>query len=270
MPDGRAETDAFHGVRFLGIGAHPDDLEIMAWHGIFSGLERRAFAGVIIADGAGSPRTGGTEGLSAEALVERRWAEQREAARVGRYAFVASLGLPSTEVRRVPNPSIEQALGDLLSRVRPEVVYTHNMFDAHDTHVAVTLHAIAALRALPPALRPRVVYGCEVWQGLDWLPEPARVAFDVGGRDQLARALLAGYTSQIEGGKRYDVATLGRKHAHATFARSDALDEAEALELAVDLTPLVSDPSLDVRAFSLGLVSRFADTLSARLRRFGV
>ena len=34
IPDGLADDDAFRRVTHLGIGAHQDDLEIMAFHGI--------------------------------------------------------------------------------------------------------------------------------------------------------------------------------------------------------------------------------------------
>jgi len=61
-----------------------------------------------------------------------------------------------------------------------EVVYLHNPADKHDTHVALLLRCLEALRALPAARRPRRVLGCEVWRDLDWLVDADKVALDAG------------------------------------------------------------------------------------------
>jgi len=60
VPDGLAAEDAFRRVTHLGIGAHQDDLEIMAFHGIQKcfGSRELWFGGVTCTDGAGSPRAG--------------------------------------------------------------------------------------------------------------------------------------------------------------------------------------------------------------------
>ena len=58
VPDGQPVETALHRVTHLGIGAHQDDLEFMAFHGILAGYEKRSFAGVTCTDGSGSSRTG--------------------------------------------------------------------------------------------------------------------------------------------------------------------------------------------------------------------
>ena len=90
---------------------------------------------------------------------------------------------------------------------------------------------IAAIRRCPPAERPEKLYGCEVWRDLDWLTDEDKVVFDVSAHENLQAALLGVFDSQICGGKRYDLATLGRRRAHATYFASHGTDDATGLEL---------------------------------------
>src|SRR5262249_62183192 len=100
--------------------------------------------------------------------------------------------------------------------------------------------------------------GGEVWRDLDWLSDADKVAEDVGGRESLTAALIGLFDSQIAGGKRYDLAVAGRRRAHATYHESHAVDASTALCYAMDLTPLVVDPSLDPTAYVQRLLDRFA------------
>jgi len=145
------------------------------------------------------------------------------------------------------------------------VVYTHNLADKHDTHVAVALRAIAAIRLLPAADRPGRLYGCEVWRDLDWMPDEEKVAFDLSAHEDLQAALLGVFDSQIRGGKRYDLATRGRRRAHATYADSHGKDRATSLSYAMDLTPLVTDPSLSPAAYVRGVIDRFRADVDSRV-----
>ena len=67
--------------------------------------------------------------------------------------------------------AVVEDLEQILRAARPEFVYLHNLADKHDTHVAVALRSIAALRAVRQDVKPKRVYGCEVWRDLDWLPD---------------------------------------------------------------------------------------------------
>ena len=144
---------------------------------------------------------------------------------------------------------------------RPRVVYTHNPADKHDTHVAVAGTVLAALRALPPEQRPERVLGCEIWRDLDWLPDARKVLLDVSGRENLAAALSGVFDSQISGGKRYDLAVLGRRRAQATFFASHDVDQAGMLTLALDLMPLLRDPTLSL----VDYLARLADEFKAEV-----
>jgi len=159
-------------------------------------------------------------------------------------------------------------LAALFAGCSPDVVYLHNPADKHDTHVAVFLRTLEALRALPAEKRPKRVLGGEVWRDLDWLIDADKVALDSGRRPELALALLQVFDSQITGGKRYDLAAAGRRLAHATFHTSHETDRLEGITWAMDLTPLVNDPALDVAAFTLGHLDRLRADVADRLVRF--
>ena len=137
--------------------------------------------------------------------------EQKRAAFVGDYAAQVLLDYPSTIVKSSANLDPVEDLTELLRLARPEVVYTHNLADKHLTHVAVALRTIDAPRRLPPEERPQKVFGCEVWRGLDWMVDDDKVVFDTTPHENLQMALLGVFNSQICGGKRYDLSTMGRR-----------------------------------------------------------
>ena len=87
-------------------------------------------------------------------------------------------------------------LKTLVAAARPEIVYTHNPTDRHETHVAVGLRVIEALRELPADFRPKHLYGVEDWRDLDWMVEEDKIYFDVSGHDNLAAALIEVFDSQ--------------------------------------------------------------------------
>ncbi len=269
VPSGLAPAAALARTTHLCVAAHQDDIEILAYHGIAEcrGRADRWFSGVVVTNGGGSPRAGRYARLSDEEMQAVRRREQRRAARLGGYSIQIQLAHPSAAVKRPGPTGVAADLRQIFAGCRPEIVYLHNPADKHDTHVAVFLRCLEAIRSLPKAQRPRQVLGCEVWRDLDWLPDTEKVALDVSAQPQLAQRLLAVFKSQIGGGKRYDRATLGRRAAHATFHVADATDAATALTFAMDLTVLARVDSLDVEACVRGMLRRFRDDVAARLRR---
>ncbi len=241
----------------LGIGAHADDLEFMAYAGI---AECRAgggiFGGVTVTDGGGS--VGGVDDL-----VTVRRAEQREAAEMGGYAVMIQLGLSSAEVR-TPG-ALAGDLAEIFSVARPQIVYTHNPADRHETHVGVSAAVIEALGKVEKSRRPHKVYGCEVWRDLDWLTAEDRIRLDCGRDAEFAARLNAVFRSQIDGGKRYDLAVAGRRRAQATFDDPRAADAAEMVTLAMDLTPLVAEAGLSMRDFVAAKLDRFREEVLRHL-----
>lgn len=263
VPDGTEPMAALARTTRLGIGAHQDDLEFFAYHGIAACFARpdEWFAGVTVTNGAGSARTGVYERFTDEAMVDVRRQEQRAAATLGQYGAIVQLDHPSAAVKEAANASPVEDLHALLRATRPDTVYLHNPADRHATHRGVFAKALAALRRLPAAERPARVYGCEVWRDLDWLPDGAKIALPVSEKPHLQAALNGVFDSQISGGKRYDLAVMGRRLAHATFHDSHAVDQETGLTFAMDLTPLVLDDSLSTEAFLGDLLKRFEDDL---------
>lgn len=269
VPDDMGVEQALARVTHLGIGAHQDDLEIMAFHGIRECYARhdRWFGGITCTDGGGSARVGPYAGYSDEDMRRVRAQEQNKAARIGEYVFMAQLAHPSANVKSPTYTGLRTDLAALLAQMRPQVVYTHNPADKHDTHVAVLVAVLEVLRALPSDRRPARVLGCEVWRGLDWMLDSDKVALDVGGREHLFHSLVGVFDSQIAGGKRYDLATLGRARANATYYESHGVDTSDLIWFAMDLTPLIQDPQPDLLEFVDRHLRAFADDVRARLAR---
>ena len=145
-------------------------------------------------------------------------------------------------------------------------MYLHNPMDRHDTHVAVFCRCLEALRSLPPGRRPAKVLGCEVWRDLDWALDADKVALDAGRRPELAGPIVAVFASQIAGGKRYDLAALGRRAAHATFHTSHATDRFDGITWALDLRPLLEAAAPSVESFVEERLARFRADILSRLR----
>lgn len=267
--DGVPETDALARTTLMGIGAHQDDLEIMAYHGILEcfGKSDQWFAGVTVTNGSGSARDGFYADFTDEQMMTIRRVEQKKAAHLGEYGIQFLLDYPSSEVKDTANPDPKDDLREILDAARPSVVYTHNFADKHDTHVAVASRVIQAIRELPADARPKRVLGCEVWRDLDWMIDEDKVAMDVAPHESLAMALLGVFDSQDCGGKRYDLASMGRRRAHATYHATHDVDVTDGLTFAMDLTPLIQDESLTIRDHVQAHIARFADEVTDRLDR---
>ncbi|MDO8684193.1 MAG: PIG-L family deacetylase [Armatimonadota bacterium] len=269
VPDGKTVDEALSRTTHMAIGAHQDDLEIMAYHGILEcfGNPDKWFAGVVVTNGAGSPRDDLYANYTDEQMQVVRRLEQKKAAFLGEYTAQVLLNFTSSAVKDPANTDVVNDLKAILKAARPKIIYTHNLADKHDTHVGSALRVIQAIRELPDDMRPEALYGCEVWRDLDWMNDDDKIALDVAAHENLAAALLGVFDSQICGGKRYDLATIGRRRAHATYHASHGTDETTSLNFAMDLTPLVRNTSLDVMDYTLGFIKRFEDEIATRVRK---
>ncbi len=213
VPDDTPQNQAIERTTHMAIGAHQDDIPIMAHHGIMScfGRPDRWFLGVTVTDGAGSPRGALYADYTDEQMREVRNAEETKAAVIGDYTAALLLDYPSKAVKDPDDMVIIEDLTAIIAAAHPEVVYTHN----------------------------------------------------------LAAALMGVYDSQVSGGKRYDLATEGRRLAHATFSESHAVDDAQALIYAMDLTPLISDDDLDPTRHVIGHLDRLQADIVSRIGRVG-
>ncbi len=263
--------EALQRTTHLAISAHQDDIEIMAAAPILQCFQNKDlwFTGVVMTDGRGSPRDDLYKDYSDEAMRQVRFKEQKKAAIVGEYAAQVMLDYPSAAVKDGSNKQPIQDLAQILIATHPLFIFTHNLADKHDTHVATALKVLAAVRSLPERERPQKLFGCEVWRDLDWMVDTDKVAFDLTSHENLQAALLGVFDSQICGGKRYDLATMGRRRANATYFESHGVDVTTGLAYAMDLTPLILSPENDVISFVQECIQHFAQDVANRLTRLG-
>jgi LmbE family N-acetylglucosaminyl deacetylase len=271
VPDGLPPEQALKRTTHMAIAAHQDDIEIMAAAPILTCFQQENlwFTGVVVTDGRGSPRDDLYKNYTDEEMRQVRFKEQKKAAVIGEYAAQVMLDYPSKLVKDGSQLKPVEDLASLLRISHPKNVYTHNLADKHDTHVGVAMKVIAAIRSLPEAERPQKLYGCEVWRDLDWMVDSDKVSMDLTKHENLQAALLGVFDSQICGGKRYDLASMGRRRANATYFESHGVDLTLGLSYAMDLTPLIHGPDQDVVSFVQQFITRFAQDMADRMRRVG-
>ncbi|HSJ86243.1 MAG TPA: PIG-L family deacetylase [Anaerolineales bacterium] len=269
VPDRTPEEQALSRTTHLCLAAHQDDIEIMAAHPILECFQRddQWFTGVVVTDGRGSPRDSLYKNYTDEEMRLVRFKEQRKAAVVGEFAAQIMLDIPSKEIKDASQRGPVEDILEILQATKPKFVYTHNLADKHDTHVAVALRVIQALRRLDSAERPKRVVGCEVWRALDWMLDSDKVTMDLSAHENLQVALLGVFDSQIAGGKRYDLASMGRRRANATYWESHGVDETTGLSYGMDMTSLMNDPNLAPADFAGQFIQRFSDDVQERVRR---
>ena len=269
VPDGVAAEKALARTTHLCIAAHQDDIEIMAAQPILECFQQqdRWFTGVVVTDGRGSPRNGMYEGYTDEEMRAVRFKEQRKAAMVGEFSAQVMLDIPSSFIKDAARSGPVDDLAAILRAAKPKIVYTHNLTDKHDTHAGVALRVIEALRRLDRSERPERIVGCEVWRALDWMVDADKVVMNLSAHENLQFALLGVFDSQIAGGKRYDLASMGRRRANATYFESHDVDASTGLSYAMDMTPLMKDASLKPAEFVQALIHRFEQDVNERIGR---
>ena len=121
VPDGTAPEAAIARTTHLCISAHQDDIEIMAYHGVAEcfGRKDKWFTGVVVTNGAGSPRTGIYGDYTDQEMQKVRVLEQRKAAYVGEYACQIQLAFTSAEVK---NPKETVVVEDLAKILRGRAI----------------------------------------------------------------------------------------------------------------------------------------------------
>ncbi|GIT05788.1 MAG: hypothetical protein CM1200mP29_11990 [Verrucomicrobiota bacterium] len=156
----------------------------------------------------------------------------------------------------------------ILAETRPQVVYTHNFADKHDTHVAVVVPLIRAFANYRRTSGRERFTASRFGATSIWVLDDEKVLLDMSNRPNLVRAFISIFDSQITGGKRYDLALEGRLRSNATFFDSHAVDEMNLASYAMDLKPLVDDPSLDIAGYVDGCIERFREDVRSRVSRF--
>lgn len=269
VPDRIDEATALSRTTHLAISAHQDDIELMAPQGVLEcfGSKEKFFTGVVTADGAGSPRNGLYASYTDEEMKEVRIREQQKAAFVGDYSAQLQLGYTSSQIKDPNNEAIIDEYVEILRATRPEVIFTHNLADKHDTHMGVVTKVIKAIRRLTKDERPSKLYGGEVWRNLDWLLDTDKVVFDTSEHPNITAGIMSVFDSQICGGKRYDLASEGRRVANATYFASHGCDTATSLNYCMDLTPLIEDDTIDLTYYVLTFIDRFKNDVVERIKK---
>jgi len=267
IPDNLPVEEALERTTHLAVGAHQDDLEIIAAGPILECFQNpdQWFTGIVITDGRNSPRSGKYKDLTDDEMRLVRNQEQKKAAQIGEYGALVLLDHESETVKDSNQHVVVGDLTRLLETTDPNYVYTHNLADKHDTHVAVALRVIQAIRRLPEPTNLLKVFGCEMWRDLDWVLDNEKVLFDLFTHEELQSALIRVYESQIEGGKRYDLAAIGRRRANATYFGTHSADSVQGLSYGMDLTPLISERETDIAAYIHGYIQRFAEDVDKRI-----
>lgn len=83
---------------------------------------------------------------------------------LGNYSMHVFLRYPSSVVKDNNNPAPIEEIKSLVKATSPTIIYTHNLADKHPTHVAVAGNTIKALRELANDLKPKKLFGREVWR----------------------------------------------------------------------------------------------------------
>lgn len=264
IPDGQDPDDAYSRTTHLAIVAHQDDIEIMAIDGILACYQRkdRWFVGLVVTNGAGSARAGIYMDYSDEDMRAVRNKEQFKAAYIGEYSAQFLLDYSSAEVKDPSNIKTVEDIRSVIHATTPEIIYTHNLADKHPTHIAVALRTIQALRSMTDIYQPERVIGCEVWRDLSWMLDEDKVVLDCSIQENLQMALVGIFDSQITGGKRYDLATMGRRRANATYFASHDVDISTGMTFGMDLTPLIIDPHLDINEYVQSFIKSFQEDVS--------
>ncbi len=248
----------------LCIAAHQDDVEIMAASSIVECFNNpdKNFTAITVTDGAGSPRSGRYSDTSFEEMIEIRKLEQQNAAKIGDFSSI-QLSYKSSLVKAA-DEALFNELKELVSKAKPSIVITHNLADKHETHVRLALLVVKVLKSLSENDRPKAVYGAEVWRGLDWLADEDKLLLDTSDNEQLQKELLSAFVSQIDGGKRYDLATMGRRCANATFLASHSTDKLKSCSYAMDLSPLIYG-DMTAKQFMKRHLEKFSNDILSKL-----
>jgi len=239
VPDGTQDGEIR--TTHMWIGAHQDDAECAAFGPILECYEDADlwFTVVTVADGSGSPRGGRFANFTDEEMKIERRNEQNTAAAIGKYAAMYQLAYPSSEVKMRNNKELVSELANIILRCRPEYIFTHNLADKHETHVAVVLRVISALKLIQDTFKPKSVISLEGWRGLDWINDDEKVIIPTSGAEDLELALLQVFQSQIDGGRSYDIAAISRRTSNAVFFESHDVAKYLAMNFGMDITDLV-------------------------------
>ena len=107
-----------------------------------------------------------------------------------------------------------------------------------------------------------------MWRDLDWLNDDDKQVLNVEAHENLAAALLGVFDSQIAGGKRYDLATMGRRRAHATYHASHGTDDSTGPHVRHGPDSAHQQPLPRPEDYVDSFIERFAKEVATRIAKF--
>lgn len=255
--------------KILAIAAHQDDIELMAFSGISKSIieEEYSFIGVVCTNGKSSPRIGKYKNMTNDDMILERRKEQCKASEIGRYEACYLLDYDSFEVKKSCK-ALKKDLKSIIDEYKPDIIYTHNKFDKHETHLGVVFNVIEFLKTIRDEYKPKKFIGCEVWRDLDWLDDLKKVILDCGLDEQKQLDILNVFESQVVGGKRYDLAGVGRRYANATFFESHSVHNIKMTNYGIDLYPLIQNKSLSLKKFAKEYLKDFERECLLNIKNF--
>ena len=240
----------------------------MAYHGVAEcfGRKDKWFTGVVVTNGAGSPRTGIYGDYTDQEMQKVRVLEQRKAAYVGEYACQIQLGFTSAEVKNPKETVVVEDLTKILrrrqARVRlPAQSRRQARYPRRRDHA---LHRRAARRARSGEAEEGLRLRSLARSRLAARRRQAGAA-RVSARSNIAAALVGVFDSQVSGGKRYDLATAGRRLAHATYLRLPRHRPGKRPQFRHGPDAAGGESRLTSSDYVLGLVDRFRADVEKRV-----
>jgi LmbE family N-acetylglucosaminyl deacetylase len=254
-PTSTTKKDVLNKSSSLVIVAHQDDIEIAAAN-LIAALRHsneQYVTGIVTTDGARAPRSGKYADYTDPQMAAERIVEQNKAAELGNFG-VFQLGHPTPSVLARTGEGSEfetlvQEIQAVIMRTKPEIIYVHSPLDGHPTHNATTAATFEALKRLPPEFEmPKQIIGCEVWRGLDWLPntkdypltQKLLCTIDMSGAVDCFKEIIACHQTQIVGGTDYERTVVSRWQANVMAnPHKTTVDAPQYIALGLDLTEFV-------------------------------
>jgi LmbE family N-acetylglucosaminyl deacetylase len=257
---GDGEEDLSLGTH-LAIGAHPDDLEIMAGPLIEECLEdaRKKLVGVVCTHGVSDSFLSENSKPLISKKIDVRRTEQLKAAELGGYFAVVQLGHSSGAVKDTSFSLLKEQLTALINTIKPQTVYTHNPFDRHQTHRAIFRNVFETLK--DSHYSPEEFLGCEVWRGLDWIDSEKKRALSIKNPAFIEK-LISCFSSQQDSQRDYALGLRSRLKANQTFNDAYNFLESDHILYALDLKHLLEKKTQVKLSHAL---AEFIDPLLAEL-----
>ena len=157
VPDGVINEKALRRTTHMAIGAHQDDIEIMAYDGILKCLWPKRPLVFCRDCNKWRKEAAVMANISIQAIPKCRQFEPKNKKKrqiMVNMVALFFLNYSSSDIKNPKNRNFIEDIKQLIIMAKPEVIYTHNLADKHDTHVSTAVKVIQALRELDKSLLP--------------------------------------------------------------------------------------------------------------------